>query len=95
SISDKSANITFSANSDANFQVKFKWEHLINTDPQRLYVLPEATALVAIGETPNHMLSIIEDQNRIKINGHSVMLGYIDTIANDTVFKSGGLVTSK
>lgn len=95
SISDKSANISFSAESNADYQVKFNWKNLIDTDPPCLYILPEATAILAIGNTPNHLVSIIEDKDKIKINGHSVMMGYFDVKANDSVFKSNSLVIIK
>ena len=95
SISEESANITFSAKSDADYQVKFEWTNLSDTDPQSLYILPEATAILAIGKTPNHIMSIVEDKNIIKINGHSVMMGYIDAIKNDKVFKSGSLIIQR
>jgi hypothetical protein len=95
SISDKSANISFSAKSDADYQVKFDWIKLRDSEPQCLYILPEATAILAIGCTPNHLVSIIEDKDKIKINGHSVMMGYFDTIANNRVFKSNSLVILK
>lgn len=95
SISDKFANITFSAKSDANYQVKFKWTTLSDTKPQSLYILPEATAILAIGSTPNHIISIIEEKESYKINGHSVMMGYLDENENKKVFKSGSLVIPK
>ncbi|MEE9571641.1 MAG: hypothetical protein V3W20_01180 [Candidatus Neomarinimicrobiota bacterium] len=92
SISDKSANITFSVKSDADYQVKFDWVKLRDTNPQCLYILSEATAILAIGSKPNHTIAIIEDKDKIKINGHSVMMGYVDAKANNNVFKSGRLV---
>lgn len=95
SISEESANITFSAKSDADYQVKFEWTNLSDTDPQSLYILPEATAILAIGKTPNHIMSIVEDKNIIKINGHSVMMGYLDAKKNNKVFKSGSLILNK
>ena len=95
SISDKSANITFSAKSDADYQVKFKWNDLIDTNPQSLYVLPETTAILAFGSTPNHIVSIIDGKDSFAINGHSVMMGYLDDNENTKVFKSGSLVIQK
>ncbi len=95
SMSDKSANITFSTNSDSDYQVKFDWTKLKDTKPQSLYILPEATAILAIGCTPNHLVSIIEEKNIIKINGHSVMMGYLDDKENTKVFKSGSLLILK
>ncbi len=94
SISDKSANITFSTNSDADYQVKFEWSKLSNTDPQCLYILPEATAILAIGKTPNHIMSIDKEKDVIKINGHSVMMGYLDDKDNQRVFRDGSLIIS-
>ena len=95
SISDESANITFSTRSNADYQVKFDWNNLIDTDPQCLYILPEATAILAIGSTPNHLTSIIEEKESFKINGHSIMRGYLDDKENDKVFKSDSLVIPK
>ena len=95
SISDKSANITFSKNSDTDYQVKFKWTKLSDTKPQSLYILPEATAILAIGSIPNHIISIVEEKENYKINGHSVMMGYMDDTKNKKVFKSDSLVLPK
>ncbi len=95
SISSKSANITFSAKSDADYQVKFDWIKLRDSQPQCLYILPEATAILAIGCTPNHLIAIIEDKDKFKINGHSIMMGYSDAKANNNVFKSSSLVIAK
>ena len=94
SISDKSANITFSTKSDADYQVKFEWTKLTDTNPQSLYILPEATAVLAFGNTPNHIVSIIDNKDSFAINGHSVMMGYIDDKENNKVFKSGSLIIS-
>ena len=95
SISDKSANITFSTKNDADYHVQFEWTKLEDTHPQNLYVLPEATAILAFGNTPNHIVSIIEEKDCYRINGHSVMMGYIDDKENNKVFKSGSLVIQK
>jgi hypothetical protein len=94
-ISDKSANITFSTKTTADYQVKFKWTTLSDTKPQSLYILPEATAVLAIGNTPNHIISIVEEKESYKINGHSVMMGYLDDKKNKKVYKSNSLVILK
>ena len=95
SISGKSSNIYFSTKSDADYQVKFEWKDLIDTKPQSLYILPEATAVLAFGSTPNHIVSIIDNKDSFAINGHSVMMGYLDDRENNKVFKSGSLVIQK
>ena len=95
SLSNKNADITFSLNNDANYQIKHEWTKLIDTNPQSLYILPEATAILAIGSTPNHLMSIIEEEERYKINGHSVMEGYQEEKENSKVFASGSLIIHK
>ncbi len=96
SISDKSANINFSTKDDTDYQVKFDWTKRSDTKPQSLYILPEVTAILSFGSTPNHITSIIEMKDSIKINGHSVMMGYLnDDDRNNKIFKSGSLVIQK
>ena len=95
SISDKSANINFNTKSDADYQVQFEWKDLIDTNPQSLYVLPETTAILAFGSTPNHIISIYDRKESFAINGHSVMMGYLDDDENTKVFRSGSLVILK
>jgi hypothetical protein len=95
SISNEFANITISTKNNANYRVRFEWTNLLNSDPQSLYILPEATAILAIGSTPNHIVSIIEGKNNLTINGHSVMMGYLDNRENSKVFKSGSLIIQK
>ena len=95
SIINNDADITFGTNNKAIYQVQFDWNKLEDTKPQSLYVLPEATAILSTGRKPNHLLSIIEENDSYKINGHSVMMGYTVDKLNSTVFKSGSLVISK
>ncbi len=95
SISNEFANIAISTKNNANYRVKFEWTNLLNSDPQSLYILPEATAILAIGSTPNHIVSIIEGKNNLTINGHSVMMGYLDDRENSKVFKSGSLIIQR
>lgn len=95
SITQNDASITFGQNNDADFQIKFNWEKIESTEPQSLYVLPETTAILAMGNKPNHLLSIKEENSLLKINGHSVMMGYTDENKNNDVFKSGSLIISK
>lgn len=94
-ITDKNSTITFGQDSKSDYIVQFEWDKLSNTKPQSLYVLPEATAILAIGDKPNHLLSITENKKQLKINGHSVMAGYLNKKQNETVFKAGSLVISK
>ena len=95
SITSNKADIIFSEQTDSNYNIVFNWNELEGSQPQRLYVLPEATAILAIGSKPNHLLSINIKNNQYKINGHSVMMGYTDDEQNSQVFKDGSLIISK
>lgn len=95
SISKTNPNITFGTDGRSDYHIHFDWKYLKDTKPQSLYVLPEATAILAIGKKPNHLLSIKEENNSFKINGHSVMMGYTDDKTNSSVFKLGSLIISK
>ncbi len=75
--------------------MKFEWTKLSDTKPQSLYVLPETTAILAFGSTPNHIISIYDRKDSFAINGHSVMMGYLDDDKNTKAFKSGSLVIQK
>jgi len=95
SVSDNSAKIKFCTNEKSDYQIVFDWKKFEDTKPQSLYVLPEATAILAIGTAPNHLISIDDTENTLIIKGHSVMQGYLNQQQNETVFKSGGLKISK
>ncbi len=94
-VSDKPADINFSVKNNADYQVIFDWKIIPDDATNNLFILPEATAILAIGNTPNHLLSIIKEDNTHKINGHSVMIGYLDEEENNKVFKSGSLIISR
>lgn len=89
------ADIVFGDQTESDYKIEFDWNELVDRQPQSLYVLPEATAILAIGNKPNHLLSINKNNEQYKINGHSVMMGYTSEEQNSQVFKEGSLVISK
>lgn len=89
------ADIIFGRGADSNYRIKFDWKELVDSDPQSLYILPEATAILAIGSKPNHLLSINTEGSSYKINGHSVMIGYDSDEKNSQVFREGSLIITK
>jgi len=95
SVTNNSAKIKFGTDEKSDYQIVIDWNKLENTNPQSLYVLPEATAILAIGATPNHLIAIDETENYLIINGHSVMQGYLNKHQNEAAFKSGSLKISK
>jgi len=95
SITTNDPDIVFGSGKDSDYQILFDWNDLANTNPQSLYVLPEATAILAIGSKPNHLTSIKVEEDSYKINGHSVMMGYLKNDQNTQAFKNGSLVISK
>ncbi len=79
------------SNTQPDFIVDFHWEELEESDPPRLYVKPENTAFLALNRTPLHLTAIQGENRPHHIQGHSVMMGYLDDQLNDRVFQAGWL----
>jgi hypothetical protein len=71
--------------------VDFHWTELEESDPPRLYVKPENTAFLALNRAPLHLTAIRGENRPHHIQGHSVMMGYLDDRLNDRVFQEGWL----
>lgn len=94
-LSSDKADIVFGLTNESDFRIQFDCKNLTDTKPQSLFVLPEATAILTIGDKPNHLMSVNKKDNKFIVNGHSVMMGYLEYNQNEEVFKSGSLIISK
>ncbi|MEC7848787.1 MAG: hypothetical protein VX736_03655, partial [Candidatus Neomarinimicrobiota bacterium] len=54
-------------------------------------VCPENTAAFCIGNTPVHLTHYEKDGSALKIQGHSVMMGYLNDQANEIGFRDNAL----
>ena len=57
-----------------------------------LYILPENTAVLSVGNKGLHMTAFELDDSNLTVNGHSVMMGYTDDELNEMVFTGESLV---
>lgn len=57
-----------------------------------IQICPENTAVLTIGNDPNHMTEIQRESNNLFVKGHSVMMGYTDDELNEKTFTEKGLV---
>ena len=77
-----------------DYIIKMDWAE-ISKENNIIFILPENTAVLCIGDKPIHMTAI-EKQNKImKINGHSVMMGYMNENNNEAVFRNNGMMIKR
>ena len=74
-----------------DYIIKTEWTE-ITKEEKNIFILPENTAVLSIGDKPIHMTTIEKRNKEIKINGHSVMMGYLDDKINEVVFREKGLI---
>ena len=77
-----------------DYIIKMDWAK-ISKENNIIFILPENTAVLCIGDKPIHM-TVIEKSNKImKINGHSVMMGYMNENNNEAVFRNNGMMIKR
>ncbi len=75
-----------------SYIIDLHWKTIKATDPPHLFILPENTAVLAIGAEPVHLTNLQGTERPLKIEGHSVMMGYWDNAQSDVAFRDGVLV---
>ncbi len=79
-------------NKSADYIIENDLSNINNRRPKKIYVIPEATAVLGIGNDPNFLTSYNLKDNRLTINGPSVMMGYLDNAENNRVFTENSLI---
>ena len=77
-----------------NYIIKMEWTK-ISKEKNNIFILPENTAVLCIGDKPIHMTTIDKQNKKIKINGHSVMMGYLNEKNNEEVFLNNGMMIKR
>ncbi len=75
---------------NADYIVDFNWSAI--EESNHLYILPENTAVLSVGNRGLHLTSYIQNGDNLTVNGHSVMMGYTDDEQNENVFTGESLV---
>ncbi len=77
---------------DADYIIDFNWKKLKDNDPSHLYVQPENTAFLAINKEPVHLTAFKGGEKPNQVEGHAVMMGYLNDEENEKVFRDGWLL---
>ena len=89
-ISKDKADITF-GEKDADYIINYNWNSISNSLPNELNVCNENSGFISIGKEPIHLTEVNDLNKPTAVNGHSVMMGYLDKNENKKVFKKGRL----
>ena len=89
-ISKEKADISF-GEKDADYIIKYNWDSISNSLPNELNVCNENSGFISIGKKPIHLTEVNDLNKPTTVNGHSVMMGYLDKNENKKVFKKGSL----
>ena len=85
------ADITFGLDK-SDYIIKYNWDSISGSLSNELNVCNENSGFISIGTEPIHLTGINDLDKPTAINGHSVMMGYLDENENQKVFKNGKLL---
>ena len=85
------ADITFGLDK-SDYIIKYNWGSISGSLSNELNVCNENSGFISIGTEPIHLTGINDLEKPTAINGHSVMMGYLDENENQKVFKNGKLL---
>ncbi len=72
-----------------NYTLQFGTPNPKTIQMNEITILPENTAVLSIGNKPIHMTNIEYEKETLKIEGHSIMMGYLDDEKNEEHFQNG------
>jgi len=87
------AEITF-GDSKNNYNLRNDINNIFEFAGNDIGLCPENTAALCIGSEPIHLTSYSKENTKIKIKGHSVMMGYLNALKNESSFNNEGLFIS-
>ena len=77
--------------SKTNYTLRYDLKNIKNYSEFDIGICPENSAVLSVGKTPIHLSHYMLDENQITIQGHSVMMGYLDDKENQLRFNENGL----
>jgi len=78
-------------NQKNGFQLRNDWENLEEFENHHFGICPENTAAFCLGDSPVHLTHYEKGKSELKIQGHSVMMGYLNDNANEIGFRDEAL----
>ncbi len=85
--SARQPNMTFGTHGNPgkkDFIITSEWKDTFH--PHELYLRPETGGVLCIGGHPIHLMALSKESDRLAVNGHGVMMGYVSEDLNETVF---------
>lgn len=71
---------------NSDYIIQQNWNSIEITDPPSIYLLPENGGILSINAEPIHLTKYKLNNGKLILNGHSVMMGYIDEEKNENCF---------
>ena len=90
-INKEKADLTF-GEINADYIIRYNWDSISGSLSNELNVCNENSGFISIGKEPIHLTEVDNLDNPSAINGHSVMMGYLDETENQRVFRNGKLI---
>ena len=81
-------------NLNADFNIRYDLKNYNTFKGNDIAMCVENSGAIAVGRQPIHLTSFKIKEKHLKLNGHSVMMGYLDAKLNTKVFKDNSLYVS-
>ena len=81
-------------NLNADFNIRYDLKNYNTFKGNDIAMCVENSGAIAVGRQPIHLTSFKIKEKHLKLNGHSVMMGYIDAKLNTRVFRENCLYIS-
>ena len=81
-------------NLNADFNIRYDLKNYNTFKGSDIAMCVENSGAIAVGRQPIHLTSFKIKEKHLKLNGHSVMMGYLDAKLNTKVFKDDSLYVS-
>ena len=74
-----------------DYNVRYDLESILSFSKTDIGTCPENSGCLSLGSKPIHLSSFSIDNNKLRINGHSVMMGYLSESENQKSFYNKSL----
>jgi hypothetical protein len=74
-----------------NYNIRFDLESILNFSKTDIGICPENSGCLSLGSEPIHLTSFSIDNSKLKVTGHSVMMGYLTETQNQKSFYNKSL----
>lgn len=76
---------------NCDFNIRHDLKNLSEYGEKDIGICPENSGCLSIGNKPIHLTNYKVNKNKLEVNGHSIMMGYLDNSKNKESFYNGVL----